>query len=84
MTDVPECYHTALPLLHSGFGVICIPVTNDEGDRDVAVVALAPTPVVFLSLMHPDLDTRLRALISVARASHELLIEKGLVFTNGS
>jgi len=84
VTDIPECYPTAMTLLHSGFGVTCIPVTNDMGDRDVAVVALAPTPVVFLSLMHPDRDTRLRALISVAKASHELLIEKGLAFTNGS
>ncbi len=80
MTETHEAYNTAMTLLHNQFAVTCIPVVDDAGERDVAVVALAPHPIAFLSLMHPDRDTRLRALISVAKASHELLPDKGLTY----
>lgn len=73
-----DAYELAEHFLDDAMSVTCIPVFNSDDERDVAVVALEPNPVAMLSLLHPSVAVRLRAITAIAMRGHELLPERGL------
>jgi hypothetical protein len=73
-----DAYELAEAFLDETMSVTCIPVYTADDEPDVAVVALSPNPVAMLSLLHPSYAVRIRAMLAVARRSHELLPERGL------
>lgn len=78
MTD---SYDIALRILDNEMAVACIPVVNEWGEQDIAVVGLKPNDAARIGLEHEDSATRLRATLAVAIRSHELLPSRGLTFS---
>jgi hypothetical protein len=78
MTDA---YEIALKILDNDMAVACVPVINEWGYADIAVVGLKPNNAARMGLEHDDAETRLKATLAVAIRAHELLPSRGLTFS---
>lgn len=75
-----DAYEVAQTFLDRDAAVTCIPVRNQAGERDVAVVALEPNIICRAALEHEREEIRMRGRIAIAIQSHKLLKSKGLTF----
>jgi hypothetical protein len=79
-----SAHELATSFVCSGLSATCIPVFNDDNERDVATVALEPTDIALLALTHESVEVRINALIAVAYRAHELLPSEGLRFAGAA
>jgi hypothetical protein len=75
-----DAYTLAMEFVERDWSVSMIPVENDDGDRDVAVIALEPNDVARRALESPSRYVRGHASAAVLVKAHTLLPDQGLRF----